>query len=90
MSSRLAGRIAKIETRRAGPAAFIVLLPGDAWDHGDEHLARVTAEAIREHQAQTGYLGPVLVGPRECMSVAEWTERYCATGGERAPLSTDC
>ena len=84
MSSRLAGRIAKIETRRAGPAAFIVLLRGDAWDHGDEHLARVTGDAIREHQTRTGYLGPVLIGVEECTPVEEWTARYCVTGDATA------
>ena len=86
MSSRLAGRIAKIETRRAGPAAFVVLLLDDAWDHGDEHLARVTAEAIREHQARTGYLGPVLIGAQEC-TIEEWTERYCSLSGDAGPLN---
>ncbi|TPG49562.1 hypothetical protein EAH89_21380 [Roseomonas nepalensis] len=77
----MGSRIAKIEAQRAGPAAFVVLLPADAYDHGTEHLERVTAEAIREHRARTGYQGAVLIGCQECMSVEEWTERYCVRGG---------
>lgn len=81
MSNKLASRIAKIERHKAGPAAFVVLLPADAYDHGAEHLERVTAEASREHQARTGYLGPVLIGAEEC-TIEEWTVRYCSLSSD--------
>lgn len=80
MSSKLAVRIAKIERHHAGPAAYYVEVPDDAWMHGHEHLERVMAGAIRAHRARTGYQGAVLVGPPECKTGEKWMEhvRRCA------------
>ncbi|TPG41943.1 hypothetical protein EAH89_28270 [Roseomonas nepalensis] len=74
MPNKLEARLAKIEAHRAGPAAYFVELPDDAWEHDDEHLKRVMEEAIREHRARTGYQGAVLVGPPECKTGEEWME----------------
>ena len=72
MSSKLAGRIARMEAHRAGPAAYFVEVPDGAWEHGNEHLKQVMAETIREHRARTGYQGAVIVGPPECKTGEEW------------------
>jgi hypothetical protein len=76
MKSRLSDRLRKVEMYRAAPTAYFVELPADAWDHGDEHMERVTAEAICEHRARTGYRGPVLIGPKPCDTEEEWLWRH--------------
>jgi hypothetical protein len=72
-------RLAKIETSRKGPAAFVVALSHDAWEHGDDHLRCATADAFREHEHRTGYRGPVMIGVKECLSADEWLSRYAAS-----------
>ena len=76
MTRALETRLAKIETLRAGPPAFFVEVPHDAWDQDDAHLERMSAEVIQQHQARTGYRGPVLLGPSPCATEAEWLARY--------------
>jgi hypothetical protein len=72
-------RLARIETSRKGPATFVVTLPNDAGAHGDDHLRRITADALREHEHRTGYRGPVMIGVKECLSADEWLSRYAAS-----------
>ena len=76
MTLALENRLAKIESLRARARPFFVEVPHDAWDRGDVDLERMSAEAIRQHQARTGYLGPVLLGPSPCAAEAEWMVRY--------------
>ena len=76
MTRALENRLAKIETLRARARPFFVEVPQDAWDRGDAHLERMSAEAIRQHQARTGYYGPLLLGPLPCTTEVEWVTRY--------------
>jgi hypothetical protein len=72
----LQNRLAKIETSRKGPAAFVVAVPHDAWTNGDDHLRWATANALSEHEHHTGHRGPVMIGVKECLSADEWLSRY--------------
>lgn len=84
MTGSLRARMAKLERGRRGPVAYCLELPHEhgAWSSDPALADAALASAIAEHQARTGYLGPVLVGLVPCASAEEWMRRY---GREAAP-----
>ncbi|WP_426957972.1 hypothetical protein [Muricoccus radiodurans] len=77
MLRALMSRLEKVEATRRPAPSYCVLLPHDAWDHGEEHLEAVTMAAIEENRRRTGWTGKVLVGPIPCETTEEWDRRYC-------------